>query len=186
MVNIYLSSYSKRKDQKRAKITSIVGILFILGFSTVLHFGFEFFGKLKPTALIFAVNESVWEQLKIGFFGGLIFYIIEFIIYGRKFDNFIAGKAIALFLIPFLTALFFYTYTAFLKDNLVLDILTLVLAVIIAQFVSLKVTLSRRKFAKAPFVLLIILLLIIFPLFTYFPPKFPQLFYDFTHKRYGI
>ncbi|WPX09107.1 DUF6512 family protein [Anaerocellum danielii] len=186
MFEIYLSSYSKRIYRKRAKITSIAGMFVILAISSLLHFGFEFFGKVKPTAFIFAVNESVWEHLKIGFFGGLIFYIIEFIIYGKKFDNFIVGKSVALFLIPFLTAVFFYTYTAFLKNNLILDILTLVLAVIIAQLVSLRITLSNKKIKKLPFVILIIILLILFPLFTYFPPKIPQLFYDFAHKRWGM
>ncbi|ADL41620.1 hypothetical protein COB47_0273 [Caldicellulosiruptor obsidiansis OB47] len=186
MFEIYLSSYSKRIYRKRAKITSFVGMIFILLISSLLHFGFEFFGRIKWTAIVFAVNESVWEHLKIGFFGGFIFYIIEYIIYGRRFENFIVGKSVALFLIPFLTAIFYFLYTAFLADNLFLDILTLVLAIIIAQLVSLKITLSQKKIKKAPFVILIILLLIIFPLFTYFPPKIPQLFYDFAHKRYGI
>ncbi|WAM33996.1 DUF6512 family protein [Caldicellulosiruptor morganii] len=186
MYEIYLSSYSKRIYRKRAKIVSAAGMFAILAIASLLHFGFEFFGKVKPTAIIFAVNESVWEHLKIGFFGGLIFYIIEFIIYGKKFDNFIVGKSVALFLIPFLTAVFFYTYTAFLNDNLILDILTLVLAVVIAQLVSLRIILSNRKIKKLPFVILIIILLIIFPLFTYFPPKIPQLFYDFAHRRWGM
>jgi len=154
MFEIYLSSYSKRIYKKRAKITSIVGIFVIIAISSLLHFGFDFFGRIKASAVIFAVNDSVWEHLKIGFFGGLIFYIIEFIIYGKKFDNFIVGKSVALFLIPFLTAVFFYTYTAFLENNLILDILTFVLAVIIAQFVSLGITLSNRKIKKGPFVLL--------------------------------
>lgn len=186
MFEIYLSSYTKRIYRKRAKVTSIVGIFIIIAISALLHFGFEFFGRIKPTAFIFAVNESVWEHLKIGFFGGLIFYIIEFIIYGKKFDNFIVGKSVALFLIPFLTAVFFYTYTAFLKENLVLSILTLVVAVIIAQFVSLSIVLSNKKFKKAPFIILLIILLILFSIFTYFPPKIPELFYDFTNKRYGM
>ncbi|WP_271629130.1 DUF6512 family protein [Caldicellulosiruptor sp. DIB 104C] len=186
MFEIYLSSYSKRIYRKRAKITSIVGIFVIIAISSLLHFGFDFFGRIKASAVIFAVNDSVWEHLKIGFFGGLIFYIIEFIIYGKKFDNFIVGKSVALFLIPFLTAVFFYTYTAFLENNLILDILTFVLAVIIAQFVSLGITLSNRKVKKGPFVLLLIIMLVLFPLFTYFPPKIPELFYDFAHKRYGM
>ncbi|ADQ08019.1 conserved hypothetical protein [Caldicellulosiruptor hydrothermalis 108] len=186
MFEIYLSSYSKRIYRRKAKITSIIGIFIIIGISSLLHFGFDFFSRIKASAVIFAVNESVWEHLKIGFFGGLIFYIIEFIIYGKKFDNFIVGKTVALFLIPFLTAVFFYTYTAFLKDNLVLDILTLALAVIISQFVSLGITLSNRKIKKVPFVILLIIMLILFPLFTYFPPKIPELFYDFAHKRYGM
>lgn len=186
MFEIYLSSYSKRIYRKRAKITSIVGIFIIIAISSLLHFGFDFFGRIKASAVIFAVNESVWEHLKIGFFGGLIFYVIEFIIYGKKFDNFIVGKTVALFLIPFLTAVFFYTYRIFLEDNLIFDILTLVLAVIIAQLVSLAITLSNKKIKKAPFVLLLIIMLILFPLFTYLPPKIPDLFFDFTHKRYGM
>lgn len=186
MFEIYLSSYSKRIYKKKAKITSVIGIFIIIAISSLLHFGFDFFGRSVPTTFVFAVNESVWEHLKVGFFGGLIFYIIEFIIYGKKFDNFIVGKSVALFLIPFLTAVFFYAYTAFLKHNLVLDILTLALAVIIAQFVSLGITLSNRKIKKGPFVILLIIMLILFPLFTYFPPKIPELFYDFAHKRYGM
>jgi len=186
MANIYLSSYTKRMYEKKAKMACWIGMVVILLLSSLFHFAFELFGKYKILAVIFAVNESVWEHLKIGFFAGFIFYIIEFFIYGKEFDNFFAAKATALFLIPFLTATFFYTYTAFLEDNLILDISTLVLAIIIAQLVSLRMTLSSKRYKKAPFVFLIILLLIIFPLFTYIPPKIPQLFYDFYHKRYGI
>lgn len=186
MFEIYLSSYSKRIYRKRAKITTFVGMLCILLISSLLHFGFEFFGRIKWTGVFFAVNESIWEHLKIGFFGGFIFYIIEYIIYGRRFENFVVAKSAALFLIPFLTAVFYFLYTAFFTENLFFDIMTLFLAIIIAQLVSLGITLSKKKIKKAPFVILIILLLILFPLLTYFPPKIPQLFYDFAHKRYGI
>lgn len=180
-----MSSYTKRKFKRRIKIFEIVGIIIILMLSSLFHFCFEWFGKIKWTAAIFAVNESVWEHLKIGFFAAFFYAFFEFLIFGRKLLNFIPAKAVSFLLIPLLTAVFFYTYTAFMEDNLFFDIMTLVLAVIIAQVVSIKIMLYDKKIKKMPYILLIIFLLIIFPLLTFYPPKI-SLFYDFSHRKYGI
>jgi len=185
MISFYVSPLIMNRYKKRAKICAIIGVIAITIISSLLHFGFEFFGKIKWTAIVFAVNESVWEHLKIGFFAALIYYILEYFIYGNKFTNFFPAKVIDLLLIPFLTALFFYGYTYFLDDNLILDIMTLVLSIIIAQIVGYKITLSKKKLPNRIFLITLIILLIIFPLFTFYPPKI-NLFYDFAHKRYGI
>jgi hypothetical protein len=43
------------------------GIAFVVILGSVLHFAFEWSGRAIPIGPIAAVNESVWEHLKLGF-----------------------------------------------------------------------------------------------------------------------
>lgn len=67
MFEIYLSSYSKRIYKKRAKITSIVGIFVIIAISSLLHFGFDFFGRIKASAVILQSTIVYGSILRLDF-----------------------------------------------------------------------------------------------------------------------
>lgn len=131
MFEIYLFLYLKRIYCKRVKIIIFVGMFCIFLIFFFLYFGFEFFGRIKWIGVFFVVNESIWEYLKIGFFGGFIFYIIEYIIYGRRFENFVVGKLVVFFLILFLIVVFYFLYIVFFIENLFFDIMIFFLVIII-------------------------------------------------------
>lgn len=173
---------------KQIKRWELLGIVFITVLGTLLHFAFEWTGYWKPAAVVAAVNESVWEHLKIAFWPALAYVLAEYFICGRKMNNFLEAKALELILIPLSIVALFYSYTAILgKHILALDIAIFILAIIIGQLSSLKL-LSARKLPihmHLPSVIVILILIAAFSTLTFYPPEF-ALFKDPQGGSYGI
>ena len=87
------------------------GFLFTSIFGTLLHFFFDLTGGNAVAALFSAVNESIWEHIKLIYYPMLIFSLIEYRLWGKESGNFwcvkLRGMLLALVLIPSL----YYTYT---------------------------------------------------------------------------
>jgi hypothetical protein len=165
----------------------IIGIIFISILGTILHFTFNLSGKWKPIAIISAVNESVWEHLKIGYWPALIWAIIEFFIFGKNTSNFLFAKSITLILIPLIIVLLFYSYTYFVKHIFIIDLLIFWVAIIVAQIVSYRLILINQKYLILNVLggFIIVITLILFSLFSYFPPRL-KIFRDYSSGKYGI
>jgi hypothetical protein len=161
------------------------GIFFIIVLGSLLHFAFELSGYWKGMGLIAAVNESVWEHLKLGFWPAVIYALIEYP-YLRE-NNFIIAKAIGILLIPLFIAGLFYFYTAIVGYNIVaLDILIFFIAVIMGQVASyslLKYELLEKWNLAG--LAVVVLLAVLFMIFTVYPPHVP-LFQDPVTGGYGI
>jgi len=164
------------------------GIAFIVVLGAVLHFTFEWSGGAIPVATIAAVNESVWEHLKLGFWPALVYAAVEYSRFGKSANNFPFAKTIGIYLIPITIVVLYYAYTAILGHGpLVVDIAIFVIAVIVGQLVSYKLLttspLPERLNRFAPIALVV--LGILFVLFTFYPPQVP-LFRDPVTGGYGI
>jgi hypothetical protein len=164
------------------------GIAFIVVLGSVLHFVFEWSGGAIPVAWIAAVNESVWEHLKLGFWPALIYAAVEYSRFGKSANNFHFAKTVGIYLIPITIVVLYYVYTAILGHGLLaVDIAIFVVAVIVGQLVSYKLltasSLPERLNRFAPIALVV--LGILFVLFTFYPPQFP-LFRDPVSGGYGI
>jgi hypothetical protein len=147
---------------------------------SLLHFCFEWSGSFAPLALFCAVNESVWEHLKLGFWPGLFFAFLEYFLFGKRVNNFWVAKVLSLYIIPISIIVLFYSYTAVLgRHTLALDILIFVFSIALAQFISYSLMSSEKDYSAFNKVALILLavLTLAFSLFTYFPPKL-ELFLD--------
>jgi hypothetical protein len=166
----------------------LAGIFFIAATGSLLHFVFEWSGNLAPVALIAAVNESVWEHLKLAFWPSLLFAAVEYPFLRREARNFVAAKTAGFYVTPLVIVLVFYSYTALLgRSILIVDIATFVVAVAAGQLVSCRVmTLGAlSKSLQYLSVGALVLLTLAFSLFTYFPPHLP-LFQDSRNGSYGI
>jgi len=166
----------------------IGGIIFIVVLGTILHFAFGWSGRWIPIAPIAAVNESVWEHLKLGFWPALVYAVLEYSRFGKSANNFFLAKTLGIYLIPITIVVLFYSYTAILgHDLLILDIAIFVVAAIVGQLVSYKLLIAsplpERLNRFAPIALVI--LGILFVLFTFYPPQVP-LFKDSVTGGYGI
>ena len=64
------------------KISLLISLL-IFGLASLWHFVFAWIIK-DYAAIIFPVNESPWEHVKLFFFPAIIGYVIEYLIYGKK------------------------------------------------------------------------------------------------------
>jgi len=165
----------------------LVGIIFIVVVGGMLHFAFDWSGQWQPLALIAAVNESVWEHLKLGFWPALFYSFVEYWYINKSTNNFLIAKTTAIYLIPITITVLFYSYTAIIEDMLVADILVFVLAVAVGQLTSYRILSSRQlpkgshRFAMVALVCLIL----IFALFTFYPPHLP-IFKDPITGAYGI
>ena len=78
---------------------------------TFLHFLFELSGNGIAAALVSAVNESIWEHMKLIYYPMLLFSLIQYRFWGREVASFwwvkLAGIMLGLVLIPVI----YYVYT---------------------------------------------------------------------------
>lgn len=166
----------------------IAGVVLIFLAGSLLHFIYDWLGEWKPLALISAVNESTWEHLKMAFWAGLFFYTIEYAFLKRKLKNVVTAAAVALFITPAIIVLLFYSYTLLLGRHLVpVDIAIFFIAIAAAQYLHYKLItgeLLPTRIERYAAVLLL-MLLVAFSLFTYYPPEF-FLFRDSSTGGYGI
>jgi hypothetical protein len=173
---------------KRIFFYELAGIVFIVTFGSVLHFTFEWSGGQAVVGVFSAVNESVWEHLKLGFWPAVAFAVIEFKYLKESTNNFLFAKTVGTYLIPITIIAIFYSYTAILGESLlVIDILSFIVAVIVGQLVSYRLLTSKALQHNLDKVLLIALILLglAFVLFTFYPPHW-TMFQDPITGEYEI
>ena len=164
------------------------GIIFVFLLGALLHFVFEWSGESRIVGLIASVNESVWEHFKQGFWPMCIYSAIEYKFLRGRSNNFLTAKAVAVYLIPTITGLVFYGYTAIIgKEILMVDIVIFLVAIIIGQVTSYKIMTSARLPMYTNFIssIFIMLLALVLMLFTFYPPHLP-IFLDGNTGTYGI
>jgi hypothetical protein len=164
---------------------SCIVFVFLLG--ALLHFLFEWSGESKIVGAFASVNESVWEHFKQGFWPMCLYASIEYRFICSRINNFLTAKTVAVYVIPLVTALIFYAYTAIIaKEILIVDIIIFAVAITIGQLISYKIMMSKAlpKYTNYIALLFILTLGIILIVFTFFPPHLP-IFLDET-GFYGI
>jgi hypothetical protein len=153
-----------------------------------MHFLFELTGYWAPIGAIAAVNESIWEHLKLGYWPLVFFALIEYKFIKNDANNIALSKFAASLVIIGFIIVFFYSYVAILGDHLLfLDILSFIISILLAQLVSYKILTIKRLHKSISIISLIGIIVIglFFILFTYFPPHLP-LFQDGITGEYGI
>jgi len=168
------------------------GILFIVLVGSLLHFTFDFSGGLRPLGIISAVNESVWEHLKLAFWPAVLWTIIEFFFVRRQTKDtrpsFTLAKAIGAYIMPLVIVAIFYSYTAFTRHSiLAVDLSSFVIAVVIGQIVSYKLwhLLSLSKVVDSLGLIMFVIGALLFAIFTFYPPA-AGIFQDPVTGGYGI
>lgn len=164
----------------------IFSFIFIAILGTLLHFTYEWSNENLLVASFSAINESTWEHLKSLFFPMLITTIVGYFFVGKDFSNFLCSRVIAVIIGMLFIVVFFYTYTGILGYNIAfLDISSFFVAILLSEYISYKVLYSNC--CKYNFIcgLIFIILLILFVIFTYTPPKI-NLFKDPLTNTYGI
>jgi hypothetical protein len=166
----------------------LVGVVFIILLGSMLHFTFAFSGNQPIVGAFSAVNESVWEHLKLAFWPSLFFALIESVTpLRRQANNFVFAKTAGVYLMVAIILTIFYTYTAFLSESLAIDIGSFAVAVIIGQLLSYKLLTIRQLPRWVTWVSLFFyaLLAVLFIVFTFYPPEAP-VFLDPESGSYGI
>jgi hypothetical protein len=166
----------------------LLGIPLITLAGSALHFAFEWSGYWTPIALMAAVNESVWEHLKLAFWPGVLWAILEYMAVRPETRTFWSVKGYALAVAPMLIVFLFYGYTAALgKDYFLLDIAIFVIAIVAGQLASIRLLKTGPR-ATRWYIIgigLLVCQLAAFSTFTLYPPAI-GLFEDSRNGMRGI
>ena len=163
-----------------------ISTFFIIALGVILHFTYNFFNNNVIVGIISPVNESVWEHLKllyvpIIFMACLSGFCVEF-----KHDNYWCSKARGILYAMLFTIIFFYTYSGILGYNIgIINIIIFVLSVIVSQYSVIQNLRSNKVCNKNKAIIFLIILGILFVVFTFNPPKI-ALFIDPITGRNGI
>ena len=161
----------------------ILGFIFTGIAGVILHFLYDWTNQNSFVALFSAVNESIWEHMKLLFFPMFIYALIESRYIGKEYKNFwcvkLIGIVLGLVLIPGL----YYTING--AFGITPDWVNIAIFFVTAgtcYFVETKL-LKRGVNCRSPRLALIILWIIalVFVVFTFIPPSIP-LFEDPTQK----
>jgi len=101
---------TKLLDKRSIFWYELVGMVLIIILGSMLHFTFEWSGNQPIIGVFSAVNESVWEHLKIAFWPTLLYAIFEYNHLNKKTNNFFFVKIISLVALVIL-ALAFVVFT---------------------------------------------------------------------------
>jgi len=174
--------------KKAVSTWQVAGFIFTSILGTFLHFLFDLAGESAAAALISAVNESIWEHMKLIYYPMLLFSLLEYRFWGREMPYFwcvkLKGILLALVLIPAL----YYLYTGALGMSANwFNVTIFFLAAAAAYWTETKLFRTQRP-CRTPDRLAFLLLLLIaavFTLFTFHTPQAP-LFRDPVTGTYGF
>ncbi len=173
MIYINIISFSYSKIMNILKHYTIKGIIFVLITGTISHFIYEWSGNNSVLGLFFPINESIWEHMKLCFFPILLysFYMNNKLKteYPCVTSSLLFGVLFGTLLIPVI----YYTYSGILGyHNMVLDIATFIVSVLLAFLVIYRLTLSCSVTAyQEQLKLLVIFFAVCFFVFTFYPPN---------------
>ena len=143
---------------------------------TLLHFLYDWSGQHPVVGAFSAVNESIWEHMKLLFFPMLVFSLIEYSRIGKEYPNFwcvkLIGTLMGLTVIPVL----YYTYTGALGVSADwFNIAIFFIAAAAVYWLETKLLQNSRPRCTFPAVALGTLLLIgvVFVMLTYHPLNLP-------------
>lgn len=158
---------------------------FVCVFGVLLHFFYEWSNYSPFVALFSAVNESVWEHLKLLFFPSIFTWFLALFLHING-CNYLSAKLKGIIIGMIFIVVFFYTYTGIIgKHYAPLDIGSFFVAALISSVYTLKKYDSSKETNIYKDFFIILVIAVLFFTFTFKPIRI-NLFYDFTKNVYGI
>lgn len=174
--------------ERKVRAWSLIGFFTIVLLGSLFHFVFEWTNRSALAGIFVPVNESVWEHLKLGFWGVIVFSGIEYWSVSKLVNNYFFSKGLGVITLSITILVIYYSYTSIVGRNILFfDIVSFIVGVLFCQFLVYK--LYKRKplnrFINVAGIVFLFLMAITFALLTYFPPH-KNLFKDKTNNTYGI
>lgn len=166
----------------------LAGFICTVILGTFLHFLFDLTNGNVVAALFSAVNESIWEHMKLLYYPMVVFAVVEYGVWGKVLASFwcikLTGILFGLILIPVL----YYTYTGILGISADWFNITIFFIAAAGAF-GLETILFRRDFScplsVKPAVILLCLIAALFTILTFLPLQIP-FFRDPLTGTYGF
>ena len=180
MCCIYLSMERWIVMKKSVSFWQMGGFAATAVLGTLLHFSFDWTGGSMIAALFSAVNESIWEHLKLLFYPMILVAVVEYIVWGKEWAHFwcikLLGALLGLGVIPVI----YYTYTGISGVNADwFNIAIFFLAAAVVYWTETKLFARNLGCSISGRVAVGVLVLmgLLFTVFTFWPPEIP-LFQD--------
>lgn len=165
----------------------VVGILFISMIGTISHFLYDLTNHNRIMALFVAVNESIWEHIKIALTPTFLWSIVLLFMYG-SYPNFWLSQLLSAVTILFLIPLLFFGYKIIAKRSiLAIDVTIFYIAIIVSQIIGYYILNLPEAFKLVEY-LSIIFFFVIFSIYllgTIMPPN-NKIFVDPITNKKGI
>ncbi len=174
--------------KKSISVWQLIGFIFTSIFGVLLHFLFDWSGGSVSVAPFSAVNESIWEHLKLLFFPMFVFAFIENRYIGKDYKNFWCVKLIGILCGVVLIPVFYYLINgAFGKTPDWVNITIFFVAVALSYLIESWLFKNNAIICKSPQSALLTLWIVavLFVVFTFAPPHIP-LFQDPMTGGYGM
>jgi hypothetical protein len=175
------------KSIRHPRDWAITGFIVISALGCAFHFVYAWTNESPFIAPFVPVNESVWEHLKLGLWGTLLFSVPEYLLSPARRKNYFFARFMGILALSLSIVIIFYTYTSFADHPiLAIDISIFFFGVLLGQ-ITFSQVLDHRSMQQSNFmgIISILILCILFGLFTYFPPHL-GIFLDHTTHTFGI
>lgn len=153
----------------------LIAFIIISVIGTLGHFIYTWTNESYIIGLIFPVNESIWEHLKLIFYPSLIYFIIYNACTKKKPKNIVAATAFSIFSGMFYITVIYYTAKGVIgKDVEFINISLYYVAVIITLCRRKKIIEDEKYTSKNMRVIassLLFLTAFLFAVWSYCPPK---------------
>lgn len=162
---------------KRLHRWQIFGTIFTGIMGVLLHFIYEWSGGNVFVAPFSAVNESIWEHLKLIFFPMLIFGLVEEKYLGNTYTNFKTVKSIGVLAGIILIPVLYYTVNGVFGTTPDWINIAIFFVTVIAVYWLETVLLSKTDIQWPDWVniIIVVIILILFIIFTFVQPQIPFL-----------
>jgi len=142
----------------------------------LLHFVYGWSGNHAAVAAFAAVNESIWEHMKILFWPLVLWTAVELATFARHYRNFLAGKAVAIAVAVALVPVLYYTYAgAWGKTLAAADIAIYYIAAAAAAWITCTLVPRGRLTGIWKQVLGVVVLAVLGLLFIFFSYRQPDI-----------
>ena len=178
---------NNEKDEFPVCWYCVIGTLFISAVGSLLHFTFHWTYCNWLVGFFVAVNESVFEHLKLLISAVLLFWLFDCLLFGNVREHLIGVTSAIYSGVFFLIVVYFMWMMIIGYDKLWFDILLFVVSALVAQITGWSYALDEYRFGTCSYAVVVHLFVIVFLqiFFTDSPPKIAAVFGDPVSGFYG-
>lgn len=165
----------------------IFSTIFIIIIGALLHFTYEWSNNNLLIGAFSAVNESIWEHLKILFFPMLISTVLGYFYLKNEYPTYICTKTKGILISLSFIIVFYYTYSGIIGTHFaIIDIISFIFAIILGEaYTYYKIKNANYNYNNTKSYIILIILTISFILFTFYTPRI-GIFKNPKNNTYGI
>ena len=173
--------------KKTLSFWQTLGFIFTGIMGVILHFRVDWTNQSIILSPFSAINESIWEHMKLLFFPMFVFSIIESIFIGKDYKSFWCVKLMGIIFGMALIPVLYYSINGMFGPtpdfvNIAIFYVAAAISYILKTSLLKKDSIACHSPKNA--VVILVLIAVIFAILTFIPPRIP-LFQDPITKTYG-